>query len=91
MHMMHIIHARRLGSGEFRFRIWSNVVGSYISNEMTEAELRVWTLRDAVDIAITEHSQAIDATIQRTIQNGTSSLLDNNLRDLNASWDKQPA
>jgi hypothetical protein len=90
MHMMHIIHARRTVSGEFRFRIWSNVVCSYISNEMTEAEVRVWTLRDAVDQAITEHSRAIDATIQRTIQNGTSSLLDNNLRDLNASWDKQP-
>ena len=86
--MAHEIHARKTGEDEVRFRVWSTGSDSYITNEMTEAEVREWTLKVAVCNAIEQHLRDIDSRIQRTITNGTSSHI-GDTRDLNAPWDEK--
>ena len=65
------IHARNTSEG-IMFKIWSTHSDSYITGVMTEAEVREWTLKAAVNHAIEEHLRTIDARIQRTCANGTS-------------------
>jgi len=84
--MAQMIHARKTENGEFRFRLWSTVTDSYISEEMTETEVREWTLKEAVCAVIEQHCHDIDNRIQRTREKGTSSLM-GDTRDLNAPWD----
>ncbi|MEK9158721.1 MAG: hypothetical protein AAB673_01860 [Patescibacteria group bacterium] len=85
--MAHMIHARKTGDN-IRFRVWSTSSDSYITMEMTETELREWTLKVAVCDAIQQYLDEIDGRVQRTIQNGTSSLM-GDARDLNDPWDKE--
>lgn len=82
------IHARKTEQNELRFRVWSTISDSYITEEMTEAEVREWTLKVAVCNAIEEHLREIDNRIQRTTTNGTSSLM-GDTRDLAAPWDEE--
>jgi len=86
--MAHEIHARKNEEGELRFRVWSTITDSYVTDEGTEAELREFTLKDAVCKAIEQHLHEIDDRIQRTIKNGTSSRL-GDTRDLTAPWDEE--
>lgn len=82
------IHARKTEEGEVRFRVWSTNADGYLTEELTEAELREWTLKVAVCDAIAENLREIDGRIQRTITNGTSSRI-GDTRDLSAPWDKE--
>lgn len=86
--MAQMIHARKIQNDEFRFRVWSTCSDSYISEEMTETELREWILKEVVCNAIEQHLRKIDERIQRTRERGTSSLL-GETRKLNASWDEE--
>jgi hypothetical protein len=86
--MGQVIHARKTGKDELQFRVWSTESNSYISAEMTEAELREWTLKVAVCNAIEQHLREIDSRIQRTTENGTSSLM-GDTRVLTAPWDEE--
>jgi hypothetical protein len=83
--MGHFIHSRKVGE-ERRFRIWSSNSDSYISNEMTEAELREQELKDAVCLAIEQYFREIDGRINRAIEYGTSSLM-GDTRDVDGPWD----
>ncbi|OGZ18384.1 MAG: hypothetical protein A2V72_02115 [Candidatus Nealsonbacteria bacterium RBG_13_37_56] len=79
------IHARTTEEG-MRFRIWSTS-DSYVTDEMTEKELREYTLLDAVTETIRQHLREIDDRIQRTCEKGTSLLGDT--RELNGPWDEE--
>ena len=84
--MARLIHARNTENG-LRFKIWSTGSDSYITEEMTEKEVREWTLKEAVCQAIEQHSLEIDDRIERTSKNGTSLRL-GDVYDLNAPWDE---
>lgn len=66
------IHARKGAGGVWRYRIWCTVVDGYLSEELTEDELREELLKTAVCEAITNHLRSVDARIERTRRNGTS-------------------
>jgi len=82
------IHARKTEENEVRFRVWSTIADGYLTEEMTEAEVREWTLKSAVCNAIEQHLRDVDSCIQRTITNGTSSRI-GDTRNLNAPWDEE--
>jgi hypothetical protein len=83
-----VIHARKTEKDELQFRVWSTNTDSYITEEMTEAELREWTLKKAVCDAIEQHLREIDSRIQRTTENGTSSRI-GDTRVITAPWDEE--
>lgn len=82
------IHARKSEEGEVRFRVWSTVVDSYLTEELSEAEVREWALKSAVCNAIEQHFREIDSRMRRAVTNGTSSLVANT-RNMNSGWDKK--
>ena len=84
--MRAFVHARKTKENELKFRVWS--ADSYVSKEMTEWELREWLLKDAVCDAIEDHNRSVDARIERTIKNGTSSQMGDK-RKLSGPWDKE--
>lgn len=86
--MARAIHARRTSGEERRFRVWSTVTDSYLTPELTEAELREWEREDAVREAIARYERTIDDHIRRAREQGTSSDL-GDTRDLDAAWDKE--
>jgi hypothetical protein len=71
----------------FLFRIWSTNTKSYITDEMTEKQLRQWWIQKIVKDAIFLYFQKIDAFIERTKINGTSHMNEPR-RDLK-SWKKE--
>ncbi len=87
--MSQYIHARKTEKGELQFRIWSDNSDSYTSDEMTEDELREWELKVAVCRAIEQHNREIDQRVQRARENGTSSRMMGDTRDLNGPWDEE--
>jgi hypothetical protein len=68
------IHAIKKGE-EFQFRLWSTITDSYISDEMSESEMREYLLKIAVCEAISQHNQQIDGRIERAATKGTSSRI----------------
>ncbi len=72
--MANEIHAIKRGE-EFRFRLWSTNSDSYISDEMTESEVREHLLKAAVCEAISEFNRNIDGRIARATTKGTSSRI----------------
>jgi hypothetical protein len=64
------IHAKKNGSGEFRFRLWSRKSRSYISEEMDEPKLRDLT----TEMAVEDHQHIIGQLIQQATMRGTSSM-----------------
>jgi hypothetical protein len=84
--MKRIIHARKNATGEFKFRIWS--YGCYVTDEMTEPELRRWELKNNLQNTITSYYEDIDFLVKRVIEKGTSSLLDESC-DLFSQWDEE--
>jgi len=80
-----MIHARLTSDG-VRFRLWSTITDAYYTDEMTEAEVREYLLEEAVRRAIEEHNRTIDKRIQRTRENGTSSMI-GHTRDISGAWD----
>ncbi len=86
--MSNCIHARKTENGELRFRVWSDNSESYISNEMSEKELREWILKEAVCETIERYNRVIDKRIQRACKQGTSSHM-GETRDLNSLWDQE--
>jgi len=85
--MSHVIHARKIKK-RILFRIWSTVSDSYLTEEMTEKELREYTLVDAVKKAIELYLREIDDRVQRACETGTSSRI-KHTHDLTAPWDKE--
>lgn len=87
--MAHIIHARNRDGG-IRFRIWSTICDAYLSDPLTEEELRAKLRQAAIEQAIEEFERTIDARIEHAKRNGTSSLiLFGEPTDLNGPWEKQ--
>jgi len=86
--MGYVIHARKAEGGEIRFRIWSTSTDTYVSEELTEAEVRLWTLQDEVLRAIEEHQREIGKRIGRALVKGTSSL-HTDTRNLDGPWNKE--
>lgn len=85
--MSHVIHARRIKK-KMLFRIWSTVSDSYLTEEMTEKELREYILADDVNKAIELYFREIDDRVQRVREKGTSSRI-KHTHDLTAPWDKE--
>lgn len=86
--MAHQIHARKTKENETRFRLWSPIVEGYVSEELTETQLRDWILKEMVCDAIERHSNEIGPRIQRALENGTSAVFEPS-QDLNSPWEKQ--
>ena len=86
--MANVIHSRKNDAGKTLFRVWSTICDSYLTEEMDEDEVRVWTLQYAVNVTIAEHLRGIDERIQRTISYGTSSMI-GGPRDLNGPWETE--
>ena len=81
------IHARRRG-GEFRYRVWSTITDSYLTEECTEAEV---ALRLVVDHRVREIYDGDAATeilmrLERARSRGTSSLVERAHGDLAGPW-----
>lgn len=72
--MANEIHAIKRGE-EFRFRLWSTNSDSYVSDEMSESEMREHLLKIAVCEAISEHNERINGRIERAVTKGTSSRI----------------
>jgi DNA-binding NarL/FixJ family response regulator len=85
----YVLHARQDPKrNELVFRAWSTGSDSYISKEMSEPEMREWILKVAICDVIERHFRQIDESIERTIKNGTSSLLGGDSRPLSSPWKK---
>ncbi len=68
------IHARNKKKG-LRFRIWSTVTDSYLTEDLTEDELRRYTLESAVCNAIEVYLREIEERIRRAKTYGSSSRM----------------
>jgi hypothetical protein len=84
---MALIHARKR-AGETVFRMWGTVSDRYLTNEMTEKELRAYLLEEAVVNAFREHLRLVDNRIDQTIKNGTSSMLEDSV-SLDEPWEEE--
>jgi hypothetical protein len=84
--MAHFIHTRNTPEG-IRFRLWTDSSDEYYTEELTEAELREYLLKEAVCAAIEEHLRTIDDRVERASEHGTSSLM-GDTRDIIGPWDK---
>ena len=74
--MPNMIHARRV-KGRIRYRIWSTVTDSYITEELTKQELKEYLQEEAVQEALAKVQRDFKQRIARAIQNGTSGLYEN--------------
>jgi len=81
-----IIHARLTDEGNTLFRLWSTTCDSYISEEMTEKELRKNLLGDAILEVVEKFDLTIDERIKRTIAYGTSDRITKRNQH---SWDEE--
>jgi hypothetical protein len=86
--MARIIHAQQIKDDVLRFRIWSSTTGTYLTPEMTEAQVRQWLLKETLDEALEQYWLQTDKLIQKAILHGTSSLI-NRARNLRSPWSKQ--
>lgn len=87
MVMARVIHARRVGT-ETRFRLWSTITDSYVSEELNEEGLRAWLLQEATCEAIRDCLREMPNRIKRASESGTSSMMDD-ARDVNGPWDPE--
>ena len=95
------IHARR-NAGAVRFRFWSEHTDSYMTEELTEEEIREVLLADTREMlkslfnnevnlerAMLVYKDELDERIRRTVQKGTSSLIPGARRRMNGPWGLQ--
>lgn len=85
--MSQVIHARRTAKN-FRYRIWSTVTDSYITDPMTEKQLAKWELDSRLDQARRDHEREFPERLERASKTGTSSRMGDR-RDLEGDWDKE--
>ena len=73
--MAYITHAKenKLTNGII-FRVWSTITKTYVTGDLTEAQLKKWWLRKIVRDAIFLWGTRIDAHIERARKNGTSAM-----------------
>ncbi len=75
--MAMIVHSQEQADGSHRFRIWSNITYNYITGELSEEQLRLYLLAEAVRAALDELEmpvRGIDGRIERALAHGTSCL-----------------
>ena len=88
--MGQFIHAQKVEGKVVKFRIWSENSDTYVTKELSEAELRKWALEEAIRTAVENCLREIDELdhrIARALENGTSYRGDS--RDLAGPWDKE--
>ena len=88
--MGQLIHAQKVDGKEAKFKIWSDNSDKYISEELSEAELRKWALENAIRNAVEQCLREVgefEQRVERTLKNGTSFMGDT--RDLTGPWDKE--
>lgn len=69
-----------------RFRIWSTISDSYITDELSEEEVREETLIMAITKAIQEHNREIDVRIKRASTSGTSAINTGDREIIGSKW-----
>lgn len=85
--MSHPIHARKTAKN-IRYRIWNTEDNTYLTEPMTEKQLKAWTLQAALDQARWHHEHTFPQRLELANAKGTSYMLGNG-RDLEGDWDKE--
>ncbi len=85
--MGQIIHARKTAKNT-RYRVWSTISDSYLTKELTEKQLRNWTLAEALGQARREHEREFPERLERANATGTSSRMGSD-RAIVSDWDKE--
>ena len=78
--MANVLKARKTSTG-LMFRIWSDESDSYVTEPITEEQLRKLLLEEA----IREHQREVTVRIERATQRGTSSVFET-FEDINGKW-----
>ena len=84
--MGHCIHANKIGSG-YVYRIWSTTSDSYVTDEMTEGQVREHNLKEAIEDAIESYESGVEARFNRAHKTGTSALNDSRPTDKWGEWE----
>lgn len=79
-----MIHCRTR-NGVFVYRVWSDVVGSYLTDEMSLDELVQYLRAEAITRALDEFERDFPRRLQRAQKVGTSSHL-GGMWDLHGPW-----
>lgn len=85
--MGQVIHARRV-DGEIRYRMWSTVVGDYVSYEEDEDGIRRFARDEAVSSALDNHEITWPDRLKRAKETGSSSRIGRDISDLDSGWEK---
>lgn len=78
------IHAKKTEDG-LRYRVWSGVVDSYVTPEMTEAQVLRWLIEDSLERTIRKLGEEFER-VECARKRGTSSYHDS--RDFDA-WESE--
>jgi hypothetical protein len=79
------VHARRIDGG-VRYRVWGSTVDAYLTDPMTEPELRAWLLEAALDDVHRSHARRADQLVDTANVHGSSGL---RKRALDAPWETE--
>jgi hypothetical protein len=73
--MTYITHAKENENTKtIVFRIWSTLTKSYVTDEMTEKQVRQWWWKKIIRDAIVSYHEKIDAYMRGAKTNGTSDI-----------------
>lgn len=85
--MSHVIHARTV-NGRTLFRVWSTITDSYLTEPLSEEDVKEWERQDAIAWAVYTHELKIGQRIEDAKRRGTSSPLEPD-KPLTARWERQ--
>lgn len=84
--MGQVIHANKTRSG-YVYRIWNTSSDSYVTDEMTEGQIREYNLKEAIEDAIESYESGVEARFDRAHKTGTSAFNDSRPTDKWGEWE----